>query len=78
MARAPVTGWTDRVTEDPGGTDQIRAPRNRDPREAEKGPPVASRLDYLALQPTLSVSSASVAVHTIGQWTRRTPRPARH
>jgi hypothetical protein len=36
------------VTEDPGrrgGTGQTRAPRNRDPREAEWGPRVMSRLD---------------------------------
>ena len=33
-----------------------------------------SRLDYLALQPTSSVSGAPAAVHAIGQCTRRTPR----
>ena len=40
MARAPVRGWTDHDRGPPGrrgGTDQIRAPRNRDPREAERG-----------------------------------------
>ena len=37
------------MTEDPGrrgATDQIRAPRNRDPREAEAGPLVTSCPDY--------------------------------
>ena len=40
------------MTEDPGrrgGTDQIRAPRNRDPREAEVGPLVTSGPGYLRL-----------------------------
>src|SRR6266851_9030860 len=47
-------GWTDcdeRALGRRGVTDQIRAPCNRDPREAEAGPLVASYLDYLALQP---------------------------
>jgi hypothetical protein len=43
-----------------GGTDQIRAPRNRDPREAEEGPLVASYLDYLAPQLTFSVKATEL------------------
>jgi hypothetical protein len=41
VARAPRDGVDSLMTEDPGrrgGTDQVRAPRNRDPRKAEGGP----------------------------------------
>jgi hypothetical protein len=71
VARAPVTGRTDHDKGIPGrrgGTDRIRAPRNRDPREAEAGLLAASRLDYLALRPTSSVNDAPVAVNAIGRW----------
>jgi hypothetical protein len=57
VARAPVAGWTDhdkRIPGRRGGTDRTRAPRNRNPREAETGPLVASCWDYLALRPTSS------------------------
>ena len=47
------------------------------PQPREAGPLVMSRLDYLALQPTSSVSDTPVAVHHIGQCTRRTPRYVR-
>jgi hypothetical protein len=60
VARAPVTPWTDCDGGPPdrrGGTDHIRAPRNRDPREAEAGPLVTSCLDYLALQPKSSLNA---------------------
>ena len=70
VARAPVTGWTDHDRGPPGrrgGTDQIRAPRNRDPRQAEEGPLVASGPDHLPPHTTLGVSGAPVAVHAIGQ-----------
>jgi hypothetical protein len=74
VARAPVTGWTDhdkRIPGRRGGTDRTRAPRNRDPREAETGPLVASCRDYLALRPTSSVNDAPVAVNAIGRWGAR-------
>jgi len=51
VARAPVAGLADcneRARDRRGATDEIRAPRNRDPREAEEGPLVRSCLGHLA------------------------------
>ncbi len=66
VSSAPVAGSTDcyeRALGRRGATDQIRAPRNRDPREAEAGPLVASCLDYLALQPPSGVNDAPAALN---------------
>jgi hypothetical protein len=66
VSSAPAAGSADcyeRAQRRRGATDQIRAPRNRDPREAEAGPLVASCLDYLALQPPSGVNDAPVAMN---------------
>jgi hypothetical protein len=68
----PRQGWTnrgERARGRRGATDQIRAPRNRDPRQAEAGPLVESCPDCLAPQPPSSMNDAPAATAA----TARTP-----
>jgi hypothetical protein len=63
VACAPVVEWADCYERAPGRrgvTDAIRAPRNRNPREAEVGPLVMPCLDNPTLQPPPGVNDARV------------------
>ena len=82
VARAPVTGWTDCDRGPQADAEERTRSVHRAIEIREKRRRVLSSRPAgitLALHPTSSVSDAPVAVHhAIGQWTRRTPRPARH